>query len=137
MSSFDPSVADQPLVETTPEDRQWAMFAHLSSLVAIWLGGMGFLGPLIVWLIKKDQSRFVDDQGKEALNFNLNILLAVVILGTLTAPVAFLTLFLGLIVIIPLFLALGALAIIMPILAAMKANAGEIYRYPYILRIVT
>ena len=135
--SSEPTHVDPPQYEVTPEDRQWAMFAHLSSVVAIWLGGMGFLGPLIVWLIKKDQSQFVNDQGKEALNFNLTILLAAIVLGMLAAPVALLTFFLGLIVLIPLGLALAALAIIMPIVAAMKANAGEAYRYPYIIRIVT
>lgn len=135
--SSEPSHFDPPQFETTSEDRQWAMFAHLSSIVAIWLGGMGFIGPLIVWLIKKDQSNFVNDQGKEALNFNLTILLAAIVLGMVAAPVALLTFFLGLLVLIPLGLALAALAIIMPIVAAVKANAGEAYRYPFIIRIVT
>lgn len=135
--SSDPSYIDPPLFEATPDDRQWAMFAHLSALVAMWLGGLGFLGPLIIWLIKKDQSQFIDDQGKEALNFNLNVLLAAIVLGMITAPVAFMTIGLGLIIMIPLFLVVGALAIVMPIVAAMKVNTGEAYRYPYIIRIVT
>lgn len=137
MSYADPSLDNPPVIEASPEDRQWAMFAHLSGLIAMWVGWLGFLGPLIIWLIKKDQSRFVDDQGKEALNFQLNMLLAVIVLGILTAPVAFITLGLGLLLMIPLFLVLFAIEVIMPILAALKVNAGEAYRYPYIIRIVT
>src|SRR5437868_1922887 len=53
----------------SPEEKQMGMLAHL-------LGIIGFVGPLIIWLIKKDQSPFVDDQGKEALNFHLTMLIA-------------------------------------------------------------
>src|SRR5213082_4036212 len=63
----------------TPEERSWGMLAHLSSVIAILLGGMSFLGPLIVWIVKKDQSPFVADQGKEALNFQIAVLLAALI----------------------------------------------------------
>src|SRR5580765_4921464 len=111
----------EPLFADVPAaDRQWAMFAHLSALVAIWLGGLGFLGPLIVWLIKKDELRFVDDQGKEALNFQLNVLLLTVVMGIIAAPLIFLTLGLGIFLVIPLALLLGAIAIVMPIVAAIK-----------------
>jgi hypothetical protein len=56
--------------EPTSEDKNLAMFCHLGG----WL--TGFLVPLIIWLIQKDKSRFVDDQGKEALNFQLTLLIA-------------------------------------------------------------
>lgn len=123
--------------EIPAEERQWAMFAHLSAVVAIWLGGMGFLGPLIVWLIQRDKMKFVDDQGKEALNFQLNILVLTIALFPIGAILAFLTLGLGIFLIIPLAFGLAAIAIILPILAAVKANAGEAYRYPYIIRVIT
>jgi uncharacterized Tic20 family protein len=108
----------------------------LSALVAIWMFGLGFLGPLIVWLIKKDEMRFVDDQGKEALNFQINVLLLTVVMGMIAFPLIFLTLGLGVFLLVPLALVLGAVAIVMPILAAIKSNSGETYRYPYILRLV-
>jgi uncharacterized Tic20 family protein len=130
-------MADDPVFMDVPtSERQWAMFAHLSALVAIWMGGMGFLGPLIVWLIKKDEMRFVDDQGKEALNFQLNVVLLTVILGIIAVPLIFLTLGFGVFLLVPLALVLGALVIVMPIVAAMKANAGETYRYPFIIRLM-
>jgi hypothetical protein len=130
-------MTDVPLyADVSASERQWAMFAHLSALVAIWMGGMAFLGPLIVWLIKKDELRFVDDQGKEALNFQLNILLlkvAAVIIGFALAVVTF---GLGFFLLVPLLGGLVVLDIIMAIVAAMKANTGEAYRYPYIIRMV-
>src|SRR5690606_24727412 len=68
-----------PVAPGTPsaEERQWAMFAHLSALVggiltSGWAGSIGcFIGPLIIWLVKKDTMPFVDDQGKEAPNFHI------------------------------------------------------------------
>jgi uncharacterized Tic20 family protein len=130
-------MTDDPVfTDVSTAERQWAMFAHLSALVAIWMGGLGFLGPLIVWLIKKDEMRFVDDQGKEALNFQLNVLLLTAVMGIIAVPLIFLTLGLGIFLVIPLALLLGAVAIVMPIVAAIKSNSGETYRYPYILRLV-
>src|SRR5580698_7378029 len=62
------------------DDRMWAMFAHLAGpLTTYLLGGMGWIGPLVIWLIKKDSSRFVDDQGKESLNFQINLLVQALI----------------------------------------------------------
>ena len=74
------------------------MFAHLSALISIWVGYVGcFLGPLIVWLIKKNEMPYVDQQGKEAINFQLNMLGWTIVLGL----VVVLTLGLGLIIVAP------------------------------------
>jgi uncharacterized Tic20 family protein len=131
---------DDPLVDhpderslaVTADDRQWGMFAHLSALLGLFVGGMTFLGPLIVWLAKKDQSRFVDYHGKEALNFQLNILIYSLIL----VAASVVTCGVGLIVTIPLFMVLGVWGIVMPIIAGMKANQGERYEYPATFRII-
>jgi len=135
--SFPDQMTDEPFFGDVPTaERQWAMFAHLSALVAIWMGGLGFLGPLIVWLIKKDEMRFVDDQGKEALNFQLNIFIAGAALSIISAPLAILTLGLGIFLLILLWVGLGVIDIIFSIVAAIKVNSGETYRYPYIIRLV-
>jgi uncharacterized protein len=97
--------------------------AMLSHLLAIFTG---FLGPLIIWLIKKDQSPFVDDQGKEALNFQITMLIGFVIGGLTTC------IFIGLFI-VP---ALVVLNIVLCIMAAMKANNGIAYRYPFALRLI-
>lgn len=135
-------MSENPITEPAPtaatsEEKQWAMFAHLAGLVATSLGGMGFLGPLVVWLIKKDQMKFVDDQGKEALNFQLNLLVALIAVGVIGIPLTLLTFGFGALLVGPLALGLAAIGIVFPILAAVKANSGEAYRYPYIIRVIT
>jgi uncharacterized Tic20 family protein len=126
------TTGEEPLssVQTTStsDERMWGMLCHLSALVASAVTGMGFLGPLICWLVKKDTSRFVDDQGKEALNFQINMLIYIVI----AVGVAFATCGIGAVLLIPI----GLYAFIMPIIAGIKANSGELYRYPLTFRIL-
>jgi uncharacterized Tic20 family protein len=110
-------------VPPTPDERTWGMLAHLSSVIAILLGGLSFLGPLIVWIVKKDQSAFVADQGKEALNFQIAVLLASLVCGV-TCILA---------ILIPIILVAN---IVYSIIAAMEANKGVYYRYPYTLRLI-
>lgn len=121
-----------------PEERQWAMFAHLSALLgglvtSGWAGSVGFfIGPLVIWLMKKDTMPFVDDQAKEALNFAITVSIACLVLLVLT----FLTLGIGAILTVPLFAVVGIGALVLVIIAAMKANEGVAYRYPFALRFV-
>ena len=77
----------------------------------------------MVWLVKKDQSPFVDDQAKEALNFQIAVLIAVAICGITCVGV----------VLIPV---VGVAALIYSILAAIEANKGVYYRYPYSIRLI-
>ena len=126
-----------PVGAPTAEERQWAMFAHLSALlgglVTGWVGGWGwFLGPLIIWLVKKDTMPFVNDQAKEALNFNITIAIIFVILTIL----GFATLGVGFLLALPLMIIIGIVALVFIILAAIKANEGVAYRYPFALRLI-
>lgn len=126
------------MTETTGEERNWAMFAHLSILIgALVTTGWGFsvgcfLGPLVIWIIKKDSMPFVNDQAKEALNFAITLS----IIGFALLMVTLLSLGIGAIITIPLFLVLGITALILVIIAAVKANEGVAYRYPFTLRLV-
>lgn len=120
-----------------PEERQWAMFAHLSALAGGLLtgavGGWGcFLGPLIIWLVKKDTLPFVADQAKEALNFNITVAAVFVVLAVLTV----LTLGIGIIVTGPLMFVVAVGALVLIVMAAIKANEGKAYRYPMTVRLV-
>jgi uncharacterized Tic20 family protein len=120
------------------EERQWAMFAHLSALIGALLtgalgGGWGcFIGPLVIWLVKKDSMPFVNDQGKEALNFNITVAIAAVVL----ILVSVMTLGIGLIIAIPLWIIIGISWLVFTIIAAIKANEGVTYRYPFTLRLI-
>lgn len=106
------------------EERTWAMLCHLSALSG-YITGIGWLvGPLIVWLIKKDQYPLVDENGKEALNFQISMLIYSI--------VAFLLVFV--IIGIPLLIAIAIFDIVAPIIAGVKVNNGEQYRYPLTIR---
>ena len=122
----------------TAEERQWAMFAHLSALLgglvtSGWAGNIGFfIGPLVIWLMKKDTMPFVNDQAKEALNFAITVSIAFLVLMILTV----MTFFVGAVLTVPLMLIIGVTALVFIIIAAMKANEGIAYRYPFALRLV-
>lgn len=108
------------------EERTWAMLAHLSAFSTFVVPFGSILGPLLVWLIKKDTMPFAADQAKEALNFNITVLIAVV---------ASLILFL-VIVGIPLLIVVSVAWLVLTIVAAVQANSGIAYRYPLTLRLV-
>ena len=128
MSDFDnmTNPPPPPTGAASAEERQWALFAHLSTLVGLIIPFGTLLGPLVVWLIKKDTMPFVNDQAKEALNFNITVLIAVIVSGILT---------LVLIGILLLFV-VGIAWLVLSIMGAMAANRGEAYRYPFTLRLV-
>jgi uncharacterized Tic20 family protein len=129
--------APPPAGAPSAEERQWAMFAHLSALlgglITGWVGGWGcFLGPLIIWLVKKDTMPFVDDQAKEALNFNISVAIIFAILWIITL----MTLGVGILLAGPLMLIVGIAALVFIVIAAIKSNEGVAYRYPFALRLV-
>ncbi len=108
------------------EEKQWGMFAHLASLAGIIIPLGNLLGPLIVWLVKKDTMPFVADQGKEALNFNITVFIAAFVSGILTLVlIGFL-----------LLIVVGIAWLVLTIMAALAANKGEAYRYPFTLRLI-
>jgi|ERR1051325_5866107 uncharacterized Tic20 family protein len=92
------------------DDKQMAMFCHLGGILG------GFILPLVIWLMKKDESSFIDEHGKQALNFAITIMIAHLTLGLCTCGLFSL-------VIIPL-------AIVFHIQGAMAANRGEDFQYP-------
>jgi uncharacterized Tic20 family protein len=112
----------------SPQDeRMWAALCHLAAFAGLLAAGLlGILGPLIVWLLKKDQSPLVDDQGKEAVNFQLSML----IYGLICVPT--LCIFIGF-VLLP---SLVVLNVVLTVVAAVRANQGIAYRYPLTLRLI-
>ena len=119
------------------EEKQWALFAHLSAILgAIVTGhifGIGcFLGPLIIWLIKRDTMPFVADQGKEALNFNITL----AIVGAVLLMLTLVTLGVGIVIAIPGGIIIGIAWLVLTIIAAIRASEGIAYRYPFTLRLI-
>lgn len=125
---------DVPIEPTIPEatpiskdERMWGMFAHLSAFAGLLVPFIGHvLGPLVIWLVKRETMPFVNDQGKEALNFQITATIGLVVAGLLVF------LFIGFIL-LPL---VGLADVIFTILAAVKANEGVAYRYPVTLRLI-
>ncbi len=116
------------------DSRTMGMLAHLTALAGGLVGGVGaWVGPLVIWLIKRDQDPFAAEHAKEALNFNLTITLLVVI----AIIVSFVTLGIGLIVVVPAGIVIGVLWLIWTIQAAIRANDGQPYRYPLTIRFIT
>ena len=124
------------------ELRGWSIGAHLGGLV-IGLSTaavFGFVGPLLVWLFKREEHPFTDHHTKEALNFQLTVLLVLVLSVLLAIPVVIfgvLTLGLGLILVGALAVVALVAWIVLPIIGAVKASNGEGYRYPLTIRFIS
>ncbi len=117
----------QVSAEVNKEACMWAMFCHLAGLCAFVLPFVGnVVGPLILWQIKKDEYPFVDEQGKEAVNFQISM----TIYGLISAALSFIC--------IGFFLlaAVGVVDLVFLLIAAVKANNGFHYRYPLTIRFI-
>jgi uncharacterized protein len=115
-----------PSSSLSQEDRNWGMIAHLSSLSGFLIPFGSLLGPLIVYLVKRDQSPFATDCAREALNFNITVAIGFVICLCLSLV------FIG----IPLMIALGLVWLVLTILAGVRASEGTQYHYPATIRLV-
>lgn len=123
-----PAAAPQPPL-TAAEDKQWASFAHFG-------GVLGFIPPLIIWLVFKDRGTLTNQEGKESLNFQITVVIgwvALIIISTILTAVTF-GIFLAIAWI--LYLALFAVQVIFSIMGGVKVNAGGTYRYPFALRLI-
>jgi uncharacterized Tic20 family protein len=114
--------------ELSKDARMWAMFCHLAGLAGyvIPVGISSIIAPLIIWQIKKNEFPFVDEHGKEAVNFQISMLLYTII------SIPFVLICIGVIMLI----AIGIINIVCLIIAAIKANNGEHYRYPICCRFI-
>ena len=115
--------------ELNKDARMWAMFCHLgglAGLVPIIPAFGSIIVPLVIWQIKKNEFPFVDEQGKEAVNFQISML----IYSIICIPLVFICI--GVI----LLVAIGIIDIVFLLIAAIKANNGEHYRYPICIRFI-
>jgi len=110
----------------TPEEKQMAMFCHLSAFVGLIIPFGSVIAPLVIWLMKKDQSEYIDYHGKEAINFQI------------TMAIAFAISFILMFVLIGFFLliGLGVFWLIVIIIGGIKANDGLRYQYPFSIRFI-
>ena len=104
----------------TQSERDWAMFCHLSTFAGYFFPFGGIIGPLICWISRKDESEWVNMNGKSSLNFQISVALY----SLLLIPLCFI------IVGIPLIIALGILEVVCVIIASIRAAKGEVFKYP-------
>ncbi|MBB6520521.1 DUF4870 domain-containing protein [Pseudoteredinibacter isoporae] len=108
------------------EERDWAMFCHLSTMAGFFIPFFSIIGPLIVWLIKRDEMEYVNYHGKEVLNFQITIALAMFVSIILTVI---------LIGVVMIFV-VGVFWFVMSIIGGVKASSGEYFEYPFTLRLI-
>ncbi len=108
------------------EERNWGMFCHLAALAGFIIPLGNVIGPLVIWLMKKDESQFVDDQGKESVNFQISFIIYALVAALLVIVV------IGIV----LLIVLGVGMLVLVIVAGIKASNGEKYRYPMNIRFI-
>ncbi len=118
------SDSQSPVPKPASEIRQWAMFCHLAAFLGLVFPFGNLIGPLILWQLKKEVDPFIDAQGKEALNFQITVSLAAAV------SIMLFVVIIG----IPLLLLVGIGAMVLTIIAGVKANDGLPYRYPFCWR---
>lgn len=117
-----------PRPSTSSEVRTWSVLCHASALLGLFFHFFGhLLGPLLVWLIKRDASPEIDANGKESLNFQISMLIYDIIAGILCLVL------IG----IPILIALWIMNTVLVIIASVKTSNGEFYRYPLTIRFLT
>lgn len=133
MDTENMSNAEDMVVEPGPSgpsktERQWAMGCHLIGLcgVIVPFPAAGLIGALVLWLIKREDGAFIDDQGKESLNFQISLLIYAFACGLLA--------FIGIGIL--LFLPLVVFGFVCIVMAAIKASEGSAFRYPACIRLI-
>jgi hypothetical protein len=117
---------DTTVVAPGRDERQWAMLCHLSAMLMYATVIGGFIAPLIIWLLKRDEMPFVADQGRETLNFQITTLLALCVGGLLAIVL------IGFVVIAAVLL----FHFVVTIIATVKSSEGVLYRYPLCWRVI-
>jgi uncharacterized Tic20 family protein len=126
MNSINNKPSENASTPYNKEEKNWAMYCHLSGLLGVLVPFGNIIAPLIIWQLKRDELPFVNDQGKEALNFQISITIYL-----------FVSLILLLVVVgFFLLIAIGLFSTIFTIIAAINAADGIKYRYPLTLRLI-
>ena len=115
------------------QDRTWAMLCHLSALAGLICPFGNIIGPLVVWLIKKDEMPIVNEYGKESLNFQISMTIYLIAGGILAALLSVLVV--G-VLLFPILGLIGLADLVLVIIASVQANQGVAYKYPLSLHLI-
>ena len=108
------------------QERQWALICHLSALSGYIIPFGNLIAPIVIWSMKKDEMPMVDTHGKEVINFQLSMTIWLIISAILVV----------LVIGIPLLIILALLQLIFVIIGAIKADSGELYKYPMTIHFI-
>lgn len=108
------------------QEKQWALICHLSGLCGYLIPFGNVIVPIVIWSMKKDDMPMVDKHGKEVINFQLSITIWII------ASAMLIILLVG----IPMLIVLGLLQVILVIIGALKADSGQLYKYPLTIRFI-
>jgi uncharacterized Tic20 family protein len=117
----------------TTSDNLWPMLAHLSALAGLIIPFGNVIGPLVVWLVKKDEMPIVNEYGKESLNFQISMTLYMVGAGIIATILTFIAI--G-VLLFPLIGLVGLADLVLVIIAGVQANKGIAYHYPATIRFI-
>lgn len=108
---------EKPLVPPTSDEKTMALLSHVLTIV------VSFLAPLIIYLIKKDESAFISSHAKESLNFQITVILAIIVLCITIVGIL-------------LVWAVGIASLVFVIIATIRASEGKLYKYPVSIRFI-
>ena len=127
MSDAPQSPQSSQAPQVSKEEQNWAMACHLSALAGFLIPFGNIVGPLVIWLIKRAELPAVETNGKEAVNFQITVTIAIMV----CIPLMFV------LIGIPLMFVIGIGALILTIMAAVKVSNGDLqYRYPFTIRLL-
>ncbi len=120
----------------TDDERSYSLLMHLTLLAHLIVPYFAIAAPIAMWLARKQKSPFIDDHGRESVNFQITLLLYTFILPAIAAVIGLLTCSIGLILLVPAILGPYILGLVGMVMGAMAANRGEFFRYPMTIRLL-
>ncbi len=120
--------------DVSDDEKTWSLIMHLTLLGHLVIPYLSIIAPIVMWMNKKDQSQYIDDHGREAVNFQITILIYSFVLPIAAALIGIITCGVGLLLVIPAALLPYVLGLVGMIMAAMAAGRGEFFRYPMTIR---
>ncbi len=111
---------------TSKEERDWVTGVHAAALIGYFVPMAWVLGPLVVWLLKKDESAAVDQHGRDVLNFQISMVIFLAIAGVLSI----------ILIGIPALIILGLVQLVATIMGVVSASQGKRFKYPWALKIL-
>lgn len=121
----------------TDDEKTWSLIMHLTLLGHLVVPYFAIIAPIVMWMNKKNESQYIDDHGREAINFQISVLIYSIVLPIVAGLIGVITCGVGMLLLIPAAFLPYILGLIGMVMAAMAAGRGEFFRYPMTIRFLT